>query len=255
MGTVALTGVTVVGVMVFLPGRRYGVPTRWPEGTATNQTAQGEPHAASGAVFLQCLDGVCTARGGESTGGGAAFGCPLIPPDQTDQPLIRLMSVRRSNCSSMNDRAAAAGVAPNRYIPAGSEPFEGSDNRLRSLRRMVLRTTAGPNDLPRANATCGGVAGRDGASRPAGGSGDSSRYVHHSTPARARVPSAESREKSRRARSRQIKPTDGAGPWHGGPSARHDQRGCSCGHGSHASWHDDDCWVGRCASRSSPRPT
>ena len=74
--------------------------------------------------------------------------------------------------------------------------------------------------------------------------------MHHSTPARARRPSDAMRVKALRSRMRQIKRTDGADPWHGGPSTLPGRRGCSCGYGSRASWHDVGCSVGRCASRN-----
>ena len=52
---------------------------------------------------------------------------------------------------------------------------------------------------------------------------------------------------------RQIKPTDGAGPWRGGPSRCPGRRGYSSAGESRASWHDDGYWVGTCASRHPPR--
>ena len=136
------------------------------------------------------------------------------------------------------------GWAPNRYIPGGSVPSDDAAcSMARSRRRTRLRTTAGPRARPSANATRGGVA------MPGG----SRMYVHHSTPARARWPSAAKRANARRSRMRQIKPTDGGGPWRGVTSARPGRRGCSSGGGSRASWPGDGCWVGRCASRSPPR--
>jgi hypothetical protein len=77
--------------------------------------------------------------------------------------------------------------------------------------------------------------------------------VHHRTPARTRRPSADNRPKERRSRMRQIKPTDGGGPWRAEPSGQRGHQRCSCGCGTRASWHGDGCWVGRCASRSPPR--
>ena len=79
-------------------------------------------------------------------------------------------------------------------------------------------------------------------------------YVHHSTPARVRLPSRAKRVNALRSRMRQIKPTGCAGPWRDVPSARLARRGCSSGGGSRASWRGDDCSVGRCASRNPPRP-
>ncbi len=149
-----------------------------------------------------------------------------------------------SNTSSARDRDAAIGLAPNRYSPGGSSPADEASCRMaRNCRRTRLRTTAGPSARPRANATRGGV------ELPGG----SSTYVHHRTPARARRPSAVRRANARRSRMRQIKPTDGDGPWRGATSARRARPGCSSGDGSRASWHGDGCWVGRCASRSPPR--
>ena len=146
----------------------------------------------------------------------------------------------------MEDRDAASGRAPNRNSPAGSVPADdAADNMARSRRRTRLRTTAGPSARPRANATRGGV------ELPGG----SRMNVHHRTPARVRCPSAARRVNARRSRMRQIKPTDGAGPWRDGSSAHHARRGCSYGPGNHASSHGGGCWVGRCASRSPPRAT
>ena len=136
------------------------------------------------------------------------------------------------------------GRAPNRYIPGGSVPADDAAcSMARNCRRTRLRTTAGPSARPRANATRGGVV------MPGG----SRTYVHHRTPARARCPSAAKRANARRSRMRQIKPTDGGGPWRGVTSARPGRRGCSSGGGSRASWPGGGCWVGRCASRSPPR--
>ena len=136
------------------------------------------------------------------------------------------------------------GLPPIRYSPGGNRPDDAADcSRLRSRRRTRFLVTAGPRARPSANATRGGV------SLPCG----SSTNVHHRTPARIRLPSTVRRPKERRSRIRQIKPTDGGGPWRAGPSARRGHQRCSCGCGSHASWHGDDCWVGRCASRSPPR--
>ena len=79
--------------------------------------------------------------------------------------------------------------------------------------------------------------------------------MHHSTPARARRLSDAMRVNTLRSRMRQIKPTVGADPWHGGPSTLPGRHGCSCGYGSRASWHDVGCSVGRCASRNPPLAT
>lgn len=73
--------------------------------------------------------------------------------------------------------------------------------------------------------------------------------MHQSTPARDRRPSRVKRVKTSRSRMRQIKPTDGDGPLHDGPSGSTAPLGCSSGCESRASSHDDDYWVGRCASR------
>ena len=81
------------------------------------------------------------------------------------------------------------------------------------------------------------------------------RQVHHSTPARARRPCEAMRVNALRSRMRQIKPKDGGDPWRDGTSTLPCRLGCSCGGGSRASWHGDDCSVGRCASRSPPRAT
>jgi hypothetical protein len=144
----------------------------------------------------------------------------------------------------MNDRNAASGRAPIRYSPAGNVPADdAASNMARSRRRTRLRTTAGPSARPKANATRGGV------ELPGG----SRMNVHHRTPARARCPSAVRRVNARRSRMRQIKPTDGDGPWRVATSARRDPPGCSSGDGNRASWHGGGCWVGRCASRSPPR--
>ena len=87
-----------------------------------------------------------------------------------------------------------------------------------------------------------------------GGEADGSwRNVHQSTPARARRPSRVNRVKTSRSRMRQIKPTACGGPCRGVPSTRRGRRGCSSVGESRACGHDDDCWVGRCASRHPPR--
>lgn len=146
--------------------------------------------------------------------------------------------------SCANDRSAMAGCPPIRYSPGGSRPDDSAVcSRLRRRRRTRFLVTAGPRARPTANATRGGVL------LPCG----SSTYVHHRTPARTRRPSVDNRPKERRSRIRQIKPTDGGGPWRAGPSGRRGHQRCSCGCGNRASWHGDDCWVGRCASRSPPR--
>jgi len=195
-------------------------------------------------MLLQCLERVRGAGRCEPARGGAAFCGTLIPHHQADQEGSRRRSCDRSNSSSRNDRDAALGCAPIRYIPAGSVPSDDAAcSMTRKRLRIRLRTTAGPSARPRANATRGGVV------MPGG----SSMYVHHRTPARARWPSAAKRANARRSRMRQIKPTDGAGPWRDVTSARHGRRGCSSGGGSRASWPGDGCWVGRCASRSPPR--
>jgi hypothetical protein len=162
----------------------------------------------------------------------------LIRHDQGNQPSTHATSRCRSNASSARDRCAADGCAPSRYHPGGSET---PSSIARSWRRIRLRTTAGPRARPSAYATLGGVAV---------GSGT---YVHQSTPARARRPSAARRVNALRSRMRQIKPTGCDGPWRGGPSAPLARRGCSSDDGSRASWRGDDCSVGRCASRNPPR--
>jgi hypothetical protein len=195
-------------------------------------------------VCAQCLERVATARGREPAWRGPTLHSTLVPQDQADETGIWRNSDCRSALSWANDRAAMAGWPPTRYSPGGNWPDDAADcNRLRSRRRTRLRVTAGPRARPNANATRGGV------SLPCG----SSTNVHHRTPARIRLPSAVRRPKVRRSRIRQIKPTDGGGPWRAEPSARRGPHGCSCGCGSHASWHGDGCWVGRCASRSPPR--
>jgi hypothetical protein len=144
----------------------------------------------------------------------------------------------------MDDRNAASGRAPIRNSPGGSVPADdAASNMARNRRRTRLRTTAGPSARPRANATRGGV------ELPGG----SRMNVHHRTPARVRCPSAARRANARRSRMRQIKPTDGDGPWRGATSTRRGRPGCSSGDGNRASWHGVGCWVGRCASRSPPR--
>ena len=144
----------------------------------------------------------------------------------------------------MKDRDAASGRAPIRNMPAGTVPADDAAcNMARSCRRRRLRTTAGPSARPSANATRGGV------ELPGG----SRTNVHHRTPARARCPSAVRRANARRSRMRQIKPTDGDGPWRAATSTRRGRPGCSSGGGNRASWHGGGCWVGRCASRSPPR--
>lgn len=193
---------------------------------------------------LESLDGVGAARGGEPAGRRTAVDGLLIPDDEADQWGSRSSRRCRSNCSSPYDRLAAVGSAPNRYSPAGScSADDAAANMARSCRRTRLRTTAGPSARPSANATRGGVEVSRG----------SRTNVHHRSPARARCPSACRRANARRSRMRQIKPTDGDGPWRDATSARRGRRGCSCGRESRASWHDGGCWVGRCASRSPPR--
>lgn len=192
---------------------------------------------------LEGIDGVGAAGRGEPARRGTPLGRTLVPLDHADQPRSRASNWSRSNCSSIDDRSPMPGRPPNRYSPGGRRPSdEAACNMALRRRRTVLRVTAGPRARPMANATRGGV------EEPGG----SRRHVHHSTPARARRPSAARREKARRSRRRQIKPTDGDGPWRGVPSARRVRPGCSCGSGSRASWPGDGCSVGRCASRSSP---
>lgn len=189
-------------------GERYRVPARGTERAAAQEPADGQPKAAPSAVQLQRLEGVATARRGESARRRPAFHRPLIGEDPAHQPCTRASSWSRSNISSTNEHEAAAGVAPNRYEPAGSlEADEARRRPSRSRRRTRLRTTAGPRARPRANATRGGVAVP----------GGSRMKVHHSTPARARRPSADSRANALRSRIRQIKPTGGAAPWRGEP--------------------------------------
>jgi hypothetical protein len=76
--------------------------------------------------------------------------------------------------------------------------------------------------------------------------------VHQRTPARYRRPSSPRRRNELRSRTRQIKPTAGAGPCPGETSTRPDRRACSCVPGSRASSPDGDCSVETCASRSPP---
>jgi hypothetical protein len=106
----------------------------------------------------------------------------------------------------------------------------------RNRRRRRLRTTDEPTARLIANATIGGCGDESG------------RKLHHSTPARARRPSCAKRAKTLRSRMRQIKPTDGGGPWRGATSGQRGHLGCSCGCGNHAYGHGVDCSVGRCAS-------
>lgn len=193
----------VVGV-----SERHRVPARGTKRSAPQESANGQPQAAPGSVQLERLEGVAAAGRGETARRGPAFHRPLIGDDPAHQPRTRASSWFRSNVSSTKEREAAAGVAPNRYQPGGSVEADDACRRpSRSRRRTRLRTTAGPSARPRANATRGGVFVP----------GGSRMKVHHSTPARARRPSADSRANALRSRIRQIKPTGGAAPWRGEP--------------------------------------
>ena len=215
-----------------------------PEGTAAEEAAHGEPRAQAGTVHLQRFDCVAGAARGESARRRAAIEATLVPAHRGQQPAghraqdagsIRDSSRSRSASSSANERPAAAGVAPMRYIPAGRRN-SCIASRARSRRRRRLRVTAGPTARPMAYATCGGEAR------------GSSTNVHHRTPARARDPVRDMRSNEDRPRTRPIKRTDGDGPWPGAPSTRHARRGWPYARGSRASWHAASCWVERCAS-------
>lgn len=111
---------------------------------------------------------------------------------------------------------------------------------MRRRRRSRLRVAAGPRERPSANATRGGV------------SVGSATNVHQRTPARKRCPSAPKRRNEACSRTRQIKPTAGAGPCPGATSERPCRPACSSARGSRASSPGGGCSVETCASRSPP---
>ncbi len=218
-------------------GEGDGVKTGWPERPATQQATHGEPQPPPTAVHLQRLDRIAGTARREPAWRGPTLRCALIPPYEANQPLVVRTSRWISNCSSLNDGGVPPWRTPIRYQPGGG----GDDaSSARNWRRRRFRVTAGPQARLMAKATLGGVADESG------------RNVHHRTPARARRPSRDKRVNALRSRIRQIKPTGGGGPWHGGSSARRARPGCSFADESRASWHDDDCSVGRCASRNPP---
>jgi len=184
-------------------GEGNRIPARRPERPATQQAADREPQAPPRAMNFKGLKGVTATRRGEATRRRPAFHGVLIGQHGPDQGRNRASNWCRSNWSSTDDRDAASGAAPNRYVPGGRSDSEAARcNMTLSCRRTRLRTTAGPRARPSANATHGGVVVSEG----------SRMNVHHRTPARARRPSRAKRVNALRSRIRQIKPTGGAGP-------------------------------------------
>lgn len=229
------------------------IETARAERPAAEQPPQGEPQPSSGTVDLERFDRIAGAARCEPTRRWSTREGTLVPTHRGDQPagtpciahrivhvvvMMREIKRSRSAASSLNDRSAAAGVAPMRYKPAGRLGCS-CRSRERSRRRRRLRDTAGPTARPIAYATCGGETR---------GSGTN---VHHRTPVRTREPLRARRSKEDRPRTRPIKPTDGDGPWPDEPSARRAHRECSSGRGSHASWRAANCSVERCASTPS----
>jgi hypothetical protein len=227
-----------------------GVPAGGTERSTAGKPTHCECKPTERAVGLECLDGVRRARRCEPARRRPTLDRTLVPGHEDNESGAGRASCRSTDeirlvisCSSwVNDSPTMPGRAPIRYQPAGNcGAGDGAINTARSRRRSRLRTTDEPMARPTANATRGGEA--DG----------SLRKLHQRTPARARRPSRDNRAKTSRSRMRQIKPTACGGPWHGGPSGRPDPPGCSSGGESRASWHDDDCSAGRCASRNPPR--
>ena len=231
----------------------HGIEATRTERTAAKEATDRQPQAAAGTVHVERFDCVAGAARCEPAGRRTAVERALVPAHRGDQPagpatvarhdvhgagMIRAISRASSAASSLNDRPAAAGLAPMRYKPAGRWGY-CSLSRERRRRRRRLRVTAGPTARPIAYATCGGETR---------GSGTN---VHHRTPVRTREPLRARRSKEDRPRTRPIKPTDGGGPWPDEPSARRARRGCSSGRGSHASWRAANCSVERCASTQS----
>jgi len=112
----------------------YGIEAARAERPAAEESADGEPEATAGAVHLERFDCVAGAARCEPAWRWATIERPLIPAHCRDQPpstggvrvvdvhgvlMMRDISRSRSAASSLNDRSAAAGLAPMRYKPAG----------------------------------------------------------------------------------------------------------------------------------------
>jgi len=116
----------------------YGIEAARAERPAAEESADGEPEATAGAVHLERFDCVAGAARREPAWRWATVERPLIPAHRRDQPpstdggvrvvrvvdahgvlMMRDISRSRSAASSLNDRSAAAGLAPMRYKPAG----------------------------------------------------------------------------------------------------------------------------------------
>ena len=192
----------------------------------------------------ECLDAVRRARRREPARRGATVDRALVGDGSSGRASAsrpRLVTVasdprhvraQRVELTFADARRGAEQVPARRQLGA-------SCSSVRSRRRTLLRTTAGPRARPSANATLGGDA-------------DGSRtYVHQSAPARVLRPSTDKRRKAARPRMRQIKPTVADGPCRDGSSAPRARPGCSSADGSRACEHDAGCWVGTCASRDS----
>ena len=113
-------------------GFGHGIKAARAERPAAEESANGEPQAAAGAMHLERFDCVAGAARCEPAWGWATVERPLVPAHRGDQPasaagvvdvhgvlMMRDINRSRSAASSLNDRSAAAGVAPMRYKPAG----------------------------------------------------------------------------------------------------------------------------------------
>jgi hypothetical protein len=184
----------------------------------SGQSTDREPETPTTPMNHYCLMGIVRTRGGEAARRRSTRVRRLVDVDPVQQPPLaagddgtgahgrtffdRATNTATSRRSVSNVSSCSLGRTPNSHHPPGRSASATSD---RSWRRKRLRAVAGPTARLIENATRGGVAWA------------SSRTVHHSVEARNRVPSRNRRANVCRPRIRQFKPTDGCGPWRGGP--------------------------------------
>ena len=185
---------------------------------------------------------------------------PLVPVDEADQsPRCVRRVTHRPPAAGAGWRQHVGQEADDLAVELGERPFGGTGDGA----DQEAAVAQGPGDAGvgaenRSQATAQPVAADRRPDDPPDGERhprrDQLRVVDKSYTTASRSwhgGHGDSSANSRRRWMRPIKPTVVCGPWHAVPSAWRDRRGCSSGRGSRACGPDDDCSVGRCASRGS----